>query len=397
MAKMLRPLKETSLLADFSETREFRNNAGVVEARIGGGAQPFFEFAEAGQTWKRYPVDFTIGSKWQQAYATRLADGRFFVFPLQYNGLSREWLNYWKTIDPPGSVRAAVNRFPELSEATSYQRNCAVCHTSQLQLTVRNDSSMERATFEEPGVNCEMCHGPSARHAQQMKADQGASRARSGPPFRFASLDHVEATLICGQCHRQSAMRALGPAGEMNYSPERPFFARLTSALSADLNPRAVYKDGRYRETTFIGEAFMRSACFLRGEAQCASCHDPHPANAQTNPTSLRFLSDPDRMCLQCHGSMSEKISQHTHHGEKSAGSRCTACHMPRIMNALGFRAASHQISDIPRAATLAQFGAEQSPNACLLCHPGKSIQWLVEQLSGYSRPATPRRASPGE
>ncbi|MFN9754605.1 MAG: hypothetical protein ACK55L_04315 [bacterium] len=36
--------------------------------------------------------------------------------------------------------------------------------------------------------------------------------------------------------------------------------------------------DGRFRETTFLVEAFERSACYRKGEAMCTHCHDPHPA-----------------------------------------------------------------------------------------------------------------------
>jgi predicted CXXCH cytochrome family protein len=380
MAKMLRPRQEAGLLADFSRTIE------IGEARIGGAGRPWFEIRTPDKSWKRYSVDYAIGSKWQQAYATSLPDGRLFVFPLQFNALSKEWLNYWQIIDPPGSERARVGHFPDLSEATSYQRNCAVCHTSQLHLTQQGDATMERAAFREPGVNCEMCHGASARHAAEMKSGKTSPHAGAEPPFRFESLDHVNATLICGQCHRQSALRNLGPSGEMNFTPDSPFFARLLSDTAAELSPRAVYKDGRFRETTFIGEAFMRSACFLRGQAQCASCHNPHPANAQSNPVSLKFSQDPDRMCLQCHQKLAESIPLHTRHAQQSAGSRCTACHMPPIMNALSFRAASHQISDIPSAGLVARFGAEQSPNACLLCHRDKTANWLKEQLAQYRR-----------
>ena len=216
---------------------------------------------------------------------------------------------------------------------------------------------------------------------------EACKRGMAQPPFRFAGADRIEATLICGQCHRQSAVRSLGPGGEMNYTGESPFFVRLPSRISAELSRRVVYKDGRFRETTFIGEAFMRSACFLRGSAQCASCHNPHPGDANSNPVSLKFRRNPDMMCLQCHQSFAQRISQHTHHAEESPGSRCTACHMPPIMNALLFRAASHQISDIPKADPVTRFGVDQSPNACLICHRDRDAAWLTAQLREYTVP----------
>jgi predicted CXXCH cytochrome family protein len=377
MSAMLRPVPEARVLADFSKTVEFRDPRGEVAIRVGGGDHPSFEFPRAdGQAAKRFRVDYVIGSKWQQAYAAKVSDGRLFVLPIQYNALQGKWLNYWATIDSPASERADIATFPRLSGATSYQRNCAVCHTSQLGLARLDDQTMQKAAFREPGINCEMCHGPSALHAA---APQDAT-----PPLGFSQMDHVEATLVCEQCHRQSAVRNLGSNGEMNYSHEPPYYERLLSQPPAEFGARAFYRDGRYRETTFIGESFLRSACFRRGSAQCASCHDPHPPDAAANPTSLKFRDDPDRMCVQCHTAVGAQGTAHTHHPPASPGARCAACHMPPIMNSLLFQAASHQLDDIPRADFTIRFGGKDSPNACLLCHRDKESQWLTEQLQNW-------------
>lgn len=376
MSRMLRQLKDARVLADFSNTVEFRDDRGNVVIRAGGGDTPFFDFPQAdGRGWKRFRVDYVIGSKWQQAYATKLADERMFVFPIQYSALQKKWLNYWATIDPMESERAGIAMFPRLSTATSYQRNCAACHTSQLRLARLDDQTMQKAAFREPGINCEMCHGPSARHAASPDAPV---------PLRFSRMDHLEAVLVCGQCHRQSAQRNLGSNGEMNYSYDPPYYERLLSQPFAEFGSRAFYRDGRFRETTFIGESFLRSACFRRGTAQCASCHDPHPRDAAANPTSLKFRNDPDQMCVQCHTAVGARGTSHTHHPATSAGARCVACHMPPIMDSLLFRAGSHQMDDIPRPDFTVRFGQKESPNACLICHTNRGAGWLLENLSRW-------------
>jgi hypothetical protein len=50
---------------------------------------------------------------------------------------------------------------------------------------------------------------------------------------------------------------------------------------------------------------------------------------------------------------------------------------MPRIMNSVLFQARTHQIDDIPSAEMTERFGAEESPNACLLCHSKKDARWV--------------------
>ncbi len=386
MARMLSPLGEVPVLADFSTPHEYRDANDHVAARFGGGARPYFEFDRGAGGWKRYPVTYTIGSKWQQAYATELPDGRIFVFPIQFNKAHGTWVDYWETIDRPSSERAQIALFPQLSPAFSYQRNCAVCHTSQLRLAKLDDATLERALFREPGVDCEMCHGPSAEHAAAMRAGRPEAGVANAPPFRFSRLDAREATLICGQCHRQSAVRVLGRGGEMNFTREAPYFRRLSGQPPGEMGSRAIYRDGRFRETTYIGEAFMRSACFLRGGAQCASCHDPHPGDAESNPASLKFRAEPDRMCLQCHAQIARNPAAHTHHAAASAASRCTACHMPPIMDGLMAPAASHQIDDIPSIEMTARFGPRDSPNACLICHADKDLAWLAGELGRWQR-----------
>ena len=58
---------------------------------------------------------------------------------------------------------------------------------------------------------------------------------------------------------------------------------------------------------------------------------------------------------------------------------------MPRIAEALLFKARSHQIDDVPEAALTAQFGQDESPNACLV-PPEQRVDWLTEALASRRR-----------
>jgi hypothetical protein len=212
--------------------------------------------------------------------------------------------------------------------------------------------------FAEPGVNCEACHGPAAGHA------------RSGGRQLFAKLNAREQVEVCAQCHAQSALRE--PQAFPPWYKRRPYH---------EFSRKAFYKDGRFRETTFIVESFERSACYQEGQATCAHCHNPHPANAASNPKSLKFEAEPDRMCLQCHAPRYAASAHVKHEGDAA---RCVACHMPKIMNSLKFLARTHQTDDRPNAAMVARFGRSESPNACLTCHAEKDTVWLSEQLRSW-------------
>lgn len=341
MANMLRPLAQARVIGDFAKQ-------AFGGFRVGGGEKPYIEMRRENGEWDRFPVAFTIGSKWQQAYATRGKDGELHVVPVQYNRLRGEWVNYWKMIDPPGSERAETVRFHRMERVTSYQENCAPCHTSQLRTS----------GFAEAGINCEMCHGPMAAHARG-----------GAPAFRYGKAGAEASVRVCAQCHAQSALRE-----QQAFPPSyrrRPY---------AEFAPRAFYRDGRFKETTFLVEALERTACYRKGGATCASCHAPHAEGA--GEKGLRFTAEPDRMCLQCHAGDRYAALRHTKH--KGEGARCASCHMPKIMNSLLFPAGSHQIDEKPSAAMTARFGQKESPNACLLCHTDKGVPWVSEQLRSW-------------
>jgi formate-dependent nitrite reductase cytochrome c552 subunit len=169
----------------------------------------------------------------------------------------------------------------------------------------------------------------------------------------------------------------------MNYSTKGSFLPATWMRPYDAFSRKAFYKDGRFRETTFIVEAFTRSACYLRGTAQCATCHSPHLENFDSNQTSLKYRDNPNEMCLPCHSEYRNRIAGHSHHAAGSEASQCVSCHMPRVMNALLFKARSHQI-EVPTADLTERFGQQESPNVCLTCHATQNAGWAKEQLAAW-------------
>ena len=239
-----------------------------------------------------------------------------------------------------------------------------------------------------------MCHGPSLAHIDRIKSGGASPDASYETPIRFARLPAQQYVAVCSQCHAQSAVHNADAAGNVNYSGQVPFYRVYPVHLASNFSRKAFFRDGRYRATTFISEAFARSECFRKGEATCGSCHDPHPVDASTNPTSLKFRDNPDRMCVQCHTGLGERPERHTRHAPDSEASRCVSCHMPRIMDALLFPARSHEIDDVPDAEMTARFGNEDSPNACSMCHKERGVEWLREKMAALFGSGLPAAGS---
>jgi predicted CXXCH cytochrome family protein len=377
MARMFRAYRAADVIGDFGGSQIvshlarplLRDGRHFIEVRASRSAQ-----------WIRYPVDYVIGSKWQQAYATRLPDSRILVFPIQYSRKRSEWVNYWGVVDGPGSERADISRFHTFPNGAVYQTSCAPCHTSQLKFS----EGIHRAasgTFREEGINCEMCHGPSQEHIVRIRSGDTSPPSNPDLPLRFSRLPADTYLAVCAQCHAQSAIHDADAAGNANYSDQMPFFRAYPTHLPSNFSRKAFFRDGRHRATTFIVEAFARSECFRKGNATCGSCHNPHPPDAETNPTSLEFRGNPDQMCVQCHTALAQRPQEHTRHAPGSEASRCISCHMPPIMDALLFPARTHEIDDIPDAEMTARFGNEESPNACLMCHTDRDVKWLRKAL----------------
>lgn len=403
MSRMFRRYAPENVIGDFSKNNEFfagdlaeyqdsklriipdPDRAPYARMVIRNDKHYFEIFGSDGQ-WHSYPVDYTIGSKWQQAYATKLANGQIHVFPLQYNAIEKRWLNYWKVIDTPGTARSDLHAWQKMGPATSYQAVCAVCHTSQLRNVKGGGFEADSLEFRETGIGCEMCHGPSARHVASMKTGEEYEKTPLDPPVDFGKISSRNFVAICSQCHMQSAIRIPGPNGELNYSPSRVFFMRDASIPFGEFSRKGFYKDGRFRQTTFIVEALQRSKCFQKSQLSCGSCHDPHIRDEASNLTALKFQGDPNKMCTNCHTQFQDRstLAVHTHHAPESEASQCVSCHMPRIMEALLFRARTHQIDDIPNPDMTLRFGQQQSPNACLLCHSGKTAQWVKDTMTAW-------------
>jgi tetratricopeptide (TPR) repeat protein len=405
MARMFRPYEPQNIIGDFKHNAVFYTGDDVALKRDGElqisqakkrelfaqmvmfHGRPYFKIRQSDGKWKLYRVDYTIGSKWEQAYATQLPNGEIHVFPIQYNALRHRWVNFWKIIDVPGSERSNPENWERFGISTNYKANCAVCHTSQLRNTEGGGFAAQGLEFREPGIDCEMCHGPSAQHVASMKRGKLYSKPPLEPPVDFTKITSRQFVEICSQCHMQSAIRDPGPRGELNFSGTGgDFFKHYPERPYDEFSRKAFYRDGRFRQTTFIVESLMRSECYRQGHVSCGSCHDPHPPHFGTNQTSLKFLDDPNQMCTQCHVQFKSPAQtvQHTHHSLNSKGSLCVNCHMPRIMDSMLFWARTHRIDNIPDPQMTLRFGKEESPNACLLCHTDRNADWVAASLQAW-------------
>jgi tetratricopeptide (TPR) repeat protein len=133
----------------------------------------------------------------------------------------------------------------------------------------------------EPGVRCESCHGPGARHAQSA----GAPGTIQNPK----RLKAAELNELCGACHRRASElddeTDWGNAWNVRHQPEY----------------------------------LHRAACFRNsgGALSCLTCHGPHEPLRK----SAAYY---DSRCGSCHRGVVHKTAL--------GSSACIDCHMPQVV-----------------------------------------------------------------
>jgi hypothetical protein len=162
---------------------------------------------------------------------------------------------------------------------------CVGCHTTHFEIVDQQLQSLL------PNVQCESCHGPGARHVDNMSLglEELAIDALRGdrPESALAQIER------CGQCHR----------------------------LPLDVAPRDIRPDNA-RLARFQPIGLLNSACYREsgGRLSCATCHDPHSRPEEQRAAAVRA-------CLSCHAEDRTESAVCT----VSPTSGCIECHMPPV------------------------------------------------------------------
>ncbi|MFB3922271.1 MAG: multiheme c-type cytochrome [Terriglobia bacterium] len=187
---------------------------------------------------------------------------------------------------PPASLEDGLGRYLPSFEA----KLCFGCHSTAAII----DNRLQPGELI-PGVTCEACHGPGARHVAAMKAGKLDEKQIFNP----AGLKAVDSVDFCGACHRTWwDVMFMGSVGSINVRFQ-PF--RLEKS-------RCWKESGR------------------DARLACVSCHDPHQQ-------LVRDEASYDPKCLACHGpaSASTGAAQAKAHPCPVATRDCVKCHMPKV------------------------------------------------------------------
>lgn len=415
-AKMARPAAAESVVGDFNDGSFFiptqyatAADEGVPAARMETRDDGYYMALRnpGADDYTDFKIDYVIGFQYRQTYLTREEDGVYRRLPLQWSTARQEFYPYWNYQE--NSTISVPDLWAQMeTQNSAWNLFCARCHTTNLEI-IEKDANHTRAVTEwtDAGIACEACHGPGSMHVNYFDTNYvnrlvafANSQIRGEPVAYIAiasKMDKGQDLSVCARCHGADIMMSQTDVYriyEPGYSREgrindlSPYFQNVP-VEPRDFPPTVeVWADSTHKGIGMLFRSFVDSACFEAAEVSCYDCHNPHDNKQPARPGILDPSDVSDQYCLKCHTDLTDQIADHTQHEPGTAGAFCMDCHMPqRIVNIVSMtqrRTRTHDMSHIPSPATSAEFGLDNSPNACNDCHTDQSITWAEEWTEAW-------------
>jgi predicted CXXCH cytochrome family protein len=307
-------------------------------------------------------VKWVIGHRWKQRFIGEV-DKLDVVFPAQWSVQEKKWQPYdakndwWYPWHKDWKTRSNF-------------KLCAGCHSSGSDHYAQN--------WTELNIGCESCHGPGKTHSGKPTLQNIVNPSR---------LSIARSMDICLSCHQAGKPpETTEYAWPVGYQPGDDLSKYWEGFKPEEGKPSAEFwPNGSAHKNRVQGNTFVQSVMFDHG-LQCTNCHDSHGSRHQSMTIKA---TESNALCLTCHGpgrSAGPKyklLSDHTHHNELGAGSRCIECHMPKTgSNAVPGESRNHRFDFISPQDTI----THGVPNSCNSCHTDKTAQWALAELVKWRR-----------
>jgi predicted CXXCH cytochrome family protein len=370
-SKMVQPATSTGVVGDFGRG-QVTLRGSVYRFRVAAGQYYITESYLTGKP-QEHRVQYTLGNRRIQHYLTTLPDGRIIVLPPSWDVLRKNWFHNLDIDDPEEAPGVQVQ---------VWNKSCYSCHVSREQKNFSTEKIAYQTAWLDFGIDCERCHGAGGEHAA-FYSNPGHQGKPAHDVTVQTSLDAVRNTAVCAQCHSFRDIFVDGfVAGDDYYDHFLPI---LEFAQPQGEDP-AYWADGRPRRFSTDAFGLWQSECFLKGRATCLDCHVvPHNTDIDKNP---QLKPDVNALCTRCHQAVGAALASHTHHAERSAGSSCVECHMPRTVFSIKAEIRDHAMTIPAPENTL----RHNIPNACNVCHKDRDANWAVERMSAWYGPQAGRK-----
>jgi predicted CXXCH cytochrome family protein len=199
----------------------------------------------------------------------------------------------------PGKWNVAEKKWQKAASSDA-KTQCVHCHVTGY--------NVADASWIEPAVGCESCHGPGSAHSAT------GDESKIVNPKKLPADKRI---MVCAQCHSHGTDPSKAHAFPVNFRPgddlSKAFI--LAPVSGGQLNQQ-------YNE-------FIISKHFTGG-MQCTTCHEPHGSGATQPKQLVKAVND---LCVACHASVK---GMKEHAPAAPAGATCSTCHMPGSSHAFG-------------------------------------------------------------
>jgi tetratricopeptide (TPR) repeat protein len=256
-------------------------------------------------------IDYVVGSgNHSHTYLHRTAEGKLVELPVSwYSEMGGSWAM------SPGYDRADQEDF---RRAIKYE--CMACHNGYPapdQIKNNADENIFGDKLPE-GIDCQRCHGPGSAHVRAASTEGTSPEAIRAAIVNPATLTRDRQMDVCMQCHLETGISLRvshaipdSTAAPFSYRPGKPL---ESNQLFFDHKP-GTGNDDRM-DVAQQAYRLKKSACFLKSEMTCTTCHNPHLALRGEEATK-HFVA----VCNGCHANVHPALV-------KPAGADCLTCHM---------------------------------------------------------------------
>jgi Tfp pilus assembly protein PilF len=255
-------------------------------------------------------IDYVIGSgNHSRTYLHRTAEGKLLQLPVSwYSEMGGTWQM------SPGYDRSDQQDF---RRAIGYE--CMSCHNAYPapdQVMRTDDENLFGANLPQ-GIDCQRCHGPGSTHVRAASTPGASPESIRAAIVNPGTLSRDRQMDVCQQCHLETTSLRL-PHSIRNYT-RAPFSYRPGEPLTEyelffDHQPGTGFDD--HFEVAQQAYRLKKSACFLKSQMTCITCHDPHVA-LRGDEATKHYIA----VCRSCHTAVHASMAP-------VAGSNCLTCHM---------------------------------------------------------------------
>lgn len=385
-AKAMQHASSQTVLGDFNNAT--LRHSGTVSSFFKRDGKYFVHTDGHDNKPAEYEVRYTFGIFPLQQYLVELPGGRVQALGTAWDARPKaQGGQRWFHLYPDQKLKAG-DSLHWSGRDQNWNFMCASCHSTNLQRNYDLTNDSYKTTWSEINVACEACHGPGSRHvawvhegkkvdvvnggfALRLRTGNGLSWKFSSAAQKIASpqpqagvqgAGRHDETETCFPCH--SRRQDLSSIDKV----DQPFLDRYQPSL---LERGQYHADGQIDGEVFEFGAFTQSKMYMAG-VTCSNCHLPH---------SLKLRAKGNALCSQCHQASHYDRPEHHHHQVGKAGAECVDCHMP-TKTYMGVDQRRDHGFHVPRPNVSER---NQTPNACIQCHTGKSLQWAKIALNRWS------------